>query len=76
MNDDISKAEIGKDAVEQAVTAAATTVGQVTHIITAAVKDVAVAIGSLATDLFEIQDAARRASADRGSDEPNRDLES
>ena len=68
MKDDISKAEISKDALEQAVGAAATTVGHVTTIITTAVKDVAVALGSLATDLFEIQDAARKASADREDD--------
>ena len=39
----------------------ATTVGEVTTIITTAVKDVAGAIGGLATDVFEIRDGVRRA---------------
>ena len=38
-----------------------TTVGEVTTIITTAVKDVAGAIGGLATDVFEIRDGVRRA---------------
>ena len=40
----------------------ASTVGEVASIITTAVKDVAGAIGGLATDVFEIRDGARRAS--------------
>ena len=39
----------------------ASTVGEVASIITTAVKDVAGAIGGLATDVFEIRDGARRA---------------
>ena len=64
MKDRLSKAEIRKDALQDTVEAAAGAVGQVATIVTAAVKDVAGAIGGFATDLFEIRDAARRASED------------
>jgi len=62
MRDRLSKAEIRKDAVQDAVEAAASTVGQVTTIITGAVRDLAGAVGGFATELFEIRDSARRAS--------------
>ncbi|MCV7151500.1 hypothetical protein [Mycolicibacterium pyrenivorans] len=62
MDDRLSKAEIRKDTVQEIVGAGASTVGEVTSIITTAVRDVANAIGGLATDLFEIRDGARRAS--------------
>ena len=39
----------------------AETIGEVTTIITTAIKDVAGAIGGLATDVFEIRDGVRRA---------------
>ncbi|HEX5860348.1 MAG TPA: hypothetical protein VFY58_00805 [Nocardioides sp.] len=61
MKDQLSSSEIGKDAVQGAVEAAATTVGQVASIITRAVKDVAGAMGGFATEVFEIRDSARRA---------------
>ncbi|WP_036492391.1 MULTISPECIES: hypothetical protein [Nocardioides] len=60
----LSRTEIRKDAVQDVVGAAATTVGQVTTIITGAVKDVAGSLGGFATELFEIRDAARRAQDD------------
>ncbi len=62
MDDELSKGEIRKDAVQEIVGSGASTVGEVTSIITSAVKDVASAIGGLATDVFEIRDGARRAS--------------
>lgn len=62
--DHLSRGEIRKDAVQDAVEAAATTVGQVTSIVTGAVRDVARAVGGLATELYEIRDASRRAAAD------------
>jgi hypothetical protein len=68
MDDRLSKAEIRKDAMQETVESVASTVGDVTSIITTAVKDVAGAIGGLATDLFEIRDGARRAS-ERTEDE-------
>jgi hypothetical protein len=68
MKDHLSKAEIRKDAVQGTVEAAAATVGQVTTIITGAVKDVASAVGGFATEVFEIRDSARRASAEQLED--------
>jgi len=65
----LSGAEIGKDAVQSTVEAAATTVGQVATIVTAAVRDLATAIGDFATEVFEIREASRRA-ADDGADVP------
>ncbi|MFL6061321.1 MAG: hypothetical protein ACJ72E_08825 [Marmoricola sp.] len=64
MNERLSKAEIRKDAVQNTVEAAASTVGQVATILTSAVKDVAGTVGGFATELFEIRDAARRAAED------------
>jgi len=64
MDDHLSRAEIGKDAVQSTVEAAATTVGQVTTILAGAVRDLAGALGGFATELFEIRDSARRASAE------------
>jgi hypothetical protein len=61
MRDQLSSSEIGKDAVQSTVEAAATTVGQVTAIISRAVKDVAGAMGGFATEVFEIRESARRA---------------
>jgi hypothetical protein len=64
MKDNLSKTEIRKDAVQGAVEAAATTVGEVATILTAAVKDVAGALGGFATEVFELRDAARKAAAE------------
>lgn len=62
MSDNLSKGEIGKDAVQSTVEAAADTVGQVAKIITKAVQDVAGAVGGFATEVYEIRDAAKKAS--------------
>ena len=62
MKDRLSKAEIRKDALQDTVGAAAGAVGQVTTILTGAVRDVANAVGGFATEMFEIRDAARKAS--------------
>jgi hypothetical protein len=64
MKDHLSRAEIRKDAAQDAVQAAATTVGQVTAIVAGAVRDVAGALGGFATEIFEIRDSARKASDD------------
>ncbi len=61
MEERLSKGEIRKDALEDTVQSVASTVGEVTTIITTAVKDVAGAIGGLASDVFEIRDGVRRA---------------
>lgn len=68
MKDHLSKAEIRKDAVQTTFEAAAGTAGQVATIITAAVKDVASAVGGLATEVFEIRESVRRATAEHGPD--------
>ncbi len=62
MSDNLSKGEIGKDAVQSTVEAAADTVGQVAKIITKAVQDVAGAVGGFATEVYEIRDAAKKAT--------------
>jgi hypothetical protein len=60
----LSDAEIGKDTIQATVEAAAGTVGEVATIITSAVRDVATAIGSFATEVCEIRDAAKKAQND------------
>ena len=65
----LSGAEIGKDAVQSSVEAAASTVGEVATIVTNAVRDVATALGNLATEVFEIREASRKAAED-GADVP------
>jgi hypothetical protein len=62
MGDHLSKGEIGKDAVQSTVEAAADTVGQVAKIITKAVQDVAGVVGGFATEVYEIRDAAKKAA--------------
>jgi hypothetical protein len=69
MNDHLSKSEIRKDAIQDGVEAATHTVGHVTNIVVGAVGDVAKAVGGLATDLFEIREASKRAAADEPSAE-------
>jgi hypothetical protein len=64
MKDQLSRTEIRKDAVQGTVEAAAAAVGQVTTIITGAVRDVASAVGGFATEVFEIRDSARKAAND------------
>ena len=64
MSDHLSKTEIGKDAVQSTVQAAAGTVGDVARIITKAVQDVAGAVGGFATEVYEIRDAASKAAAE------------
>jgi hypothetical protein len=68
-DEQLSKAEIRKDAVQGAVEAAATTAGEVATILTTAIKDIAGAVGGLATEVFEIRDSARRASVENHVDE-------
>jgi hypothetical protein len=73
MTDRISKAEIRKDAVQDGLDAATATVGQVATIVTGAVRGVVRSVGELASELFEIREAARRAMHDAGQDVPRRD---
>jgi hypothetical protein len=69
MNEQLTRAEIAKDAFQHTVEAGAETVATVTGILAATVRDVAHAVGSFATEVFEIRDAARRARAENGLDE-------
>ncbi|CAN3127003.1 hypothetical protein ACNUDN_03800 [Mycobacterium sp. smrl_JER01] len=69
MDDRLSRTEIGKDAVQEIVAAGASAVGEVTSIITTAVKDVANTLGGFATDVFEIRDGARRAAQQLDEDD-------
>jgi hypothetical protein len=62
MDERLSKSEIGKDALQETVESVSSAVGEIASIITTAVKDVAGAIGGVATDMFEIRDGIRRAS--------------
>lgn len=64
--DNLSKGEIAKDALQAGAQAAAQTVGDVATIVTKAVGDVAAAVGGLATEIFEIRDASRRAADQHG----------
>ena len=68
--DRISKAEISKDAVQSTVEATAHTVGEVAGILTSAVKDVAGAIGGLATEVFEIRTSRRSSGSRSGGTTP------
>ena len=74
MKDELSKGEIRKDALQDGVEATATAVGAVTTIVTSAVRDVARAVGGLATELFEIRDSARRATRDQADPADDPDL--
>jgi len=69
MSDRISKSEIGKDAVQATVEAAASTVGEVARIVTRAVQDVASAVGGFASEVYEIRDASRKAAEDQADDD-------
>ncbi len=72
MRDHISRGEIRKDALQDTVEATATAVGTVTTIVTTAVRDIARAVGGLATEVYEIRESARRAHHDHGPDEESR----
>lgn len=64
MKDHISKSEIRKDAIQDGVEAVTSAVGQGTQIVIGAVSEIAKTVGGLATDLFEIREASKRAAAD------------
>ena len=67
MKDHISKSEIRKDAIQDGVEATTHAVGAATNIVIGAVTDIAKTVGGLATDLFEIREATKRASAESGT---------
>jgi hypothetical protein len=61
MDERLSSGEVRKDALQETAQSVVSTVGEVTSIITTAVRDVFGAIGGLATDVFEIREGVRRA---------------
>ncbi|MCL2542480.1 MAG: hypothetical protein FWE71_08495 [Nocardioidaceae bacterium] len=65
--DHLSNAEIGKDALQDGFEATVHAVGHATGVVIDAVGEVAKTLGGLATELFEISDAARRARADNAA---------
>ena len=60
----VSKAETTKDTVQVLVQSGASRVGRIASIITAAIKEIAGEIGGLASDAFEMREAAKRAEQD------------
>ncbi len=70
MRDNISKSEIRKDAIQDGVEATTHAVGQATNIVIGAVSEIAKTVGGLATDLFEIREAAKRAGHDSAPSAP------
>lgn len=80
--DQLSRAEIAKDAVQSGTEAAAHAVGEVASILTRAVGEVASAVGGFATEIFEIRESSRRAivenspgpAADQSNDSRNDDI--
>ncbi|WP_193611899.1 hypothetical protein [Nocardioides lijunqiniae] len=68
--DHLSHQEIGKDAIESAVKAAAVAAGEVATIVSRAVQEVAGALGAFATELYEIKDASQKAAEEQGREDP------
>jgi uncharacterized alkaline shock family protein YloU len=57
----VGRIEISKDVLQEVAESTATHVGTIASIITGAVKDVIREVGSIATDVFEAGDAAKKA---------------
>ncbi len=57
----LGRAEIAKDTVQVLTETTAAHVGRIASIVTGAIRDVAREIGDLASDVFEMRDAAERA---------------
>jgi hypothetical protein len=66
----ISRNEVRKDVLQESTEAVVATTSVVAGLVITAVRDVTRAVGSLATDLFEIREGARRAL--RETDDPSR----
>jgi len=60
----VTRAEAAKDTAQVVIESTATHVGRIATIITVAVRDVVRELGDLATDAFEMRDAANRATKD------------
>lgn len=68
----LTPAEVTKDTAQSVTVAAATMVGEVSTIVTGAVRAVANSVGNFATEVFEIRESARRANADQSADRTDR----
>lgn len=66
----IGRAEIAKDTVQVLTEATAAHVGRIAMILSGAVRDVARELGELASDVFEMRDAADRAARDGDGNAP------
>jgi hypothetical protein len=64
MSGNLDRFETRKDTIQVVIESGATHVGSIVGIVLGAVRGVTREIGDLATDVFEIRDAARRARAD------------
>ncbi len=60
----ISRREINKDVLQQSAEAATHTAAEIGSIVVNAVRDITQSVGGLATELFEIREAAARAEND------------
>ncbi|HEY2273710.1 MAG TPA: hypothetical protein VGH30_13110 [Jatrophihabitantaceae bacterium] len=60
----IGRYEIAKDTAQVLAESAATHVGRIATILSAAVREVAHEVGEWAGDVFEMREAAERAAAD------------
>jgi hypothetical protein len=68
LGDVVSKFERNKDLAQEVVSSTAEHVGEIAKIITNAVVDVTRQIGEIATDAFEMREAAKRAEQDQSRD--------
>lgn len=60
----VSRGEVAKDTAQEVLESTATHVGRIATIITGAVRDVVRELGGMATDAFEMREAAQRARRD------------
>jgi hypothetical protein len=58
----ISKGEAAKDTAQVVIESTATHIGRIATIITGAVRDIVREIGEMASDAFEMREAAQRAT--------------
>lgn len=65
----LSRREIAKDVVQQSVEAAITTSGRISAILFDTARRVTTELGALGTELFEINEASKRAGKDPDGDD-------
>ncbi|HEY2160412.1 MAG TPA: hypothetical protein VGH24_03825 [Solirubrobacteraceae bacterium] len=70
----LGKLETRKDVAQAVIESGIDHVGRIIGIVVGAVGDVTTEIGSWATDVFELRDAARRAQTDRERGDPDPEL--